>query len=106
MDPTLEERQSDQPQKKQGPISRGIGYINNPRGISRMFSAGKVGSRVVLQAGRSLATILIAHPWILGFLVIIAVFIFTFVIVFAGGFGAVPGAPTTPTITPTPTPAL
>lgn len=92
MDPTLEEKQSDQPQQeesKRGGISQGISTINNlaRRGFPNPLK--KVGTRVVAQVGRSLFTFLATSPWFWVVLVILIVVIFTFVIVM--GFG---GAPT------------
>lgn len=112
MDP-LEEKQGNQTQQekpKQGLFNQGINSVNN---IMRTRSAlsnpfNKIGSRLALQAGRSLFTFLAASPWFWTILAILIVVIFTFVIVM--GFGGSIPSDATPTIAPTkaitPTPAV
>ena len=99
MDPTQGEKQNDQTQQKQsgqGIISHGINSINNLRGAKSLLSnpINKAGSRIALQAGRSLITFLATNPWAWGILLILVAVIFTFVIVMGLG-----GAPTSETNT-------
>lgn len=88
MDPTLEEKQSDQAQKKQsgGGISRGINSINNLGRFKNPF--GKIGSRVIAQTAlRGFAAFLAGT----GFPIAVAlglVLLFTIIIVM--GFGGAP----------------
>ena len=85
MDTTFEERQNDQSQKKQGPISHLINSISNLRGANGLLSrsVGRVAPRVAFQAGRSLITFLITSPWFWAIVGILVVFVFVFTIVFS-----------------------
>ena len=115
MSPTLEEKQNDQTQeeqKRQGIISRGINSVNNLRGANRLFSNpfGRIGSRVVAQTALRGFAAFLTGPGLPIVIAIALVFVFTFIIV---GFGGAPPSETsvqappavpTPTITPTPVP--
>lgn len=102
MDPTLEEKQNNQPQQKrstEGTISQGINAINNlaraRRGLQNPL--GKVGTRIAAQIatkGRLLA--FLTSPAGLVLVVTIVVLVFTFILII--GFG---GAPSSETISPT-----
>lgn len=96
MDPTLEEKQNDQPQEKQrqGIISRGINSFNNLRGANRLLSnpLGRIGTRVVLQAGLRGFAAFLAGPGLPIAIAIASVFIFTLIIVL--GFGGAPSSET------------
>lgn len=103
MDPTLEENQSNQSQQKRPAGESAINTINNLASARRLFKnpVGKVGSKVALQAGRSLITLLATNPWAWAVLGIIVVVIFTFIIVMGFG-GTVPPSEINSQITPTP----
>ena len=111
MDPTLEEKQSDQPQQKrsaEGSISQGINTINKLAGGGFKNPLGGIGSRVVAQTALRGFAAFLAGPGLPIAIAIISVFIFTFIIV---EFGGAPGSQTnqsanpTPAETVTPTPA-
>lgn len=116
MDPTLEEKQSDQPQQKQskeGTINQGINAINNLVRARRGFTnpLGEIGSRVVVQTALRGFAAFLAGPGLPIALALGAILFFTIIIVV--GLGGVPSSESNiqapadvPTLTPpTPSPA-
>lgn len=108
MNPTLEEKQNEPAQQKsstEGTISQGINTINSfaRRGFSNPF--GKIGQRVVLQAGLRGLGVFLASPYGLVLIVIAVILIFTITIIVGLG-GAPPSETIIPTIDPTQTEAV
>lgn len=107
MDPLLEEKQNNQPQQKRPTGESAINTINNLAGARNLLKnpLGKIGSRVVLQAGTRTLSAFLASPAGLVLIVIAVILIFTIVIIV--GFGGAPASETIiPTIEPTQTEAV
>lgn len=104
MDPTLGEKQNNQPQQKRPAGESAINTINNftRRGFTNPF--GKVGSRVVAQAALRGFSALLASQAGLPILITL-VFIVIFVIIIIG-FGGAPPSQINQVINPTVTPTL
>ena len=94
----MEEKQEEKKQNPQIDIPQAVN-------IARGFSGKNLGSKILFQGARSVATSLLANPWIWVVIGVIAfVFIATFLIV---GFSGAPGQPEGEEIPiSTPTPAL
>ncbi len=91
MDPALEEKQNNESQQKKPAGESAINTINNLAGARRLLKSplGKVGSRVVLQAGiRGLSAFLLS-PAGLVLIAITTILIFTVIVILGSG-----GAPT------------
>lgn len=98
-----EQNEPQQGQSSGGFFSQGVNAINGlarrQGGIPNPF--GKIGTKVVLQAGRSLLVTMLTNPI---FLAVLTVFVFTLILVFVfapGAPGLIPEASNQmPTITP------
>lgn len=104
MDPTLEEKQSDQTQEKKsgGGIGQGINAINNLMGGGIKNPFGKIGLKVATQTTlRGFAAFLASPAGLPILITIVLVIVFTVVIM---GFGGAPAIEPTQVQTPTPTP--